>query len=156
MRIPFNKNQEIDIKILVLSSPASEKNSVSLNQTGSDLKRVGPRDAFASRPLLEEKLTPIKQRSPQNKKDSIPALAFVQSRHDRIGKERNLTENLLKHLNVGSNDALNLVASIFDFHHFDKVLLANYIDDKSPPNLEALEIQIRNLADQLVDPRSHQ
>ena len=57
---------------------------------------------------------------------------------------------------MGSNDALNLVASIFDFHHFDKVLLANYIDDKSPPNLEALEIQIRNLADQLVDPRSHQ
>ena len=63
-----------------------------------------------------------------------------------VRPEGSLTENLLKHLTVGSRDSLNLMIGVFEFHHYDKTLLTNYISNKSPDNLKALEIQIKNLS----------
>lgn len=58
--------------------------------------------------------------------------------------EKTLKNNLLAHLDVGSNDSLNIIKDIFKFHRYDTTLLDRYINKRTPENLRALKIQIEN------------
>lgn len=98
------------------------------------------------RPSVEDRLHLLKQRSLSLKNDLKTMRAGSQMQSGVVRPEGSLTENLLKHLTVGSRDSLNLMIGVFEFHHYDKTLLTNYISNKSPDNLKALEIQIKNLS----------
>lgn len=68
--------------------------------------------------------------------------------------ETTLIDNLLKYLHVGSNDSLNIMKGIFEFHRYDTTLLDRYINKRTPQILRALEIQIENRLFVVDDKRS--
>ncbi len=107
---------------------------------------IAPSHTIAKRPYTEEKFNMLKQRSPQISNNPQPIHPRSPNQGGKTSPEEILTDNLLKHLNVGSRDCLKLMIGIFDYHHFDKALLDAYIKNKSPENLKALEIQITRFA----------
>lgn len=73
--------------------------------------------------------------------------------------EPTFIDNLLKCLHVGSNDSLNIMKDIFEFHRYDTTLLDRYIQTRTPQTLRALEIQIENrlfVSDDKISARNRQ
>lgn len=72
------------------------------------------------------------------------SIAGIRQPEKKPVTEKVLTNNLLAHLRVGSNDSLNIIKDIFKFHRYDTNLLDRYINKRTPENLRALKIQIEN------------
>jgi hypothetical protein len=63
---------------------------------------------------------------------------------DMLRNKQVFTANLLKHLQVGSADSLNVIKKVFEFHHYSTLLVDRYIKEPSQENLKALTIQIQD------------
>ncbi|MBC7414066.1 MAG: hypothetical protein H7327_03930, partial [Herminiimonas sp.] len=145
-KISTKTKQPVDVAQRTDSTDISGMGSLRLEEKESGSKRSDSEPVLARRPSLEEKFGALKQRSPRkiDKVTMTPASFPVWP--GLTGPDASLTENLLKHLAVGSRDSLNIMSSLFEFHRYDQTLLESYIKNKSPDNLTALEIQIKNLA----------
>ena len=140
-KIPSKTSRDAGFAQPIENSDGSGANAIRLDASLNDLKQ-----GLQRRPSSEEKLYLLKQRSPRDENDLKATRAGSHAPGGAMGAQASLADNLLRHLNAGSHDALNLISSVFEFHHYDKTLLDAYIADKSAANLKALQVQIRNLA----------
>ena len=117
----------------------SEGGTVDSKPTDSGKKAV-------RRISVNARLDRLKEPSSREKNETSPVPPSFKVQSVVTAPKRILSENLMILLKRGSQDSLNFMIEVFEFHQFDQSLLNNYLANKNADNLKALEIQIQNLA----------
>lgn len=145
-KILFNLTPTTDFEHLTHGSNGADTDTFGPDGRNTDSPPTTPDHLITRRPSMEQELNLFRQRSPKIMGSLRPTYSRSPVRRVITPPEEILSENLLKHLSVGSRDSLKLMVGIFEYHQFDKTLLDDYIKNKSPENLKALETQIGSLA----------